>query len=402
MSELYELPDGWEWSTLNDVCNKITDGTHKSPQTVEKGNPYITVKDIDKNGNIDFYNCKFISDEDFQLLIDGNCMPNNGDVLFSKDGTVGKVALVNYETKFVVLSSLAILRPSDLILSQYLAKFLQSPLFLDKAIKSKTGAAIKRVVLRTIKSFKIPLPPLQEQKRIVAKLDALFDRIDKAIALHQQNINQADAFMGTVLNEVFEELEERYEIKTIEEISDNIRYGYTDSAKSEGNAVFIRITDIAENGKFKNNFVYVQIDNKELSKFKLHKGDILVARSGATAGKVALFNLNNTAVFASYLIRIQPTKKVNSNFLFYFCHSSKYWEQLNKIKMGGAQPNVNASNLKQIKFPLPPLKTQQKTVAYLEQISSKIEQIKTLQSKKMQNLKELKASLLDKAFRGEL
>ena len=64
MNELYELPDGWEWKTINDVCDKITDGAHKSPKTIEKGRPYITVRDIDNNGNIDFINCKKISEED--------------------------------------------------------------------------------------------------------------------------------------------------------------------------------------------------------------------------------------------------------------------------------------------------------------------------------------------------
>jgi type I restriction enzyme S subunit len=208
--------------------------------------------------------------------------------------------------------------------------------------------------------------------------------------------------MASVLNDVFGELEEKYLTKTIDEVSLNVQYGYTDSAKDKGNAVFIRITDINENGKFKDNFVYVDIEDKELNKFKLYKGDILVARSGATAGKVALYNLDFVSVFASYLIRIQPNSEMNSSFFFYFCHSPKYWEQLNTIKVGGAQPNVNATNLKEIKIATPLLPIQQKVVDYLDSVSEKMEKVKTIQKEKMQSLKALKASLLDKAFRGEL
>jgi len=402
MSELYELPDGWEWSTLNDVCNKITDGTHKSPQTVEKGNPYITVKDIDKNGNIDFYNCKFISDEDFQLLIDGNCMPNNGDVLFSKDGTVGKVALVNYETKFVVLSSLAILRPSDLILSQYLAKFLQSPLFLDKAIKSKTGAAIKRVVLRTIKSFKIPLPPLQEQKRIVAKLDALFDRIDKAIALHQQNINQADAFMGSVLNEVFGELEGRYEKIELFKLVKIIGGGTPSKSNNEywedGTIMWASVRDMNTPTISKTELMITEKGLKESSSNIVPKKAIVLA-TRVGLGKVCYLKYD-TAINQDLKGLLPLDKNLEIRYLYnYFTHISSY---IVNNGTGATVKGVRLDFIKSIKIPLPPLKTQQKTVAYLDQISNKIEQIKTLQSKKMQNLKELKASLLDKAFRGEL
>jgi type I restriction enzyme S subunit len=215
-------------------------------------------------------------------------------------------------------------------------------------------------------------------------------------------MDEADVFMGSVLNDVFGELEDKYETKSVDEVSLNVRYGYTDSAKDKGNAVFIRITDINENGKFKDNFVYVDIEDKELNKYKLYKGDILVARSGATAGKVALFDLDFVSVFASYLIRIQPNEEMDSSFFFYFCHSPKYWNQLNVIKVGGAQPNVNATNLKKIKIATPPLNIQQKVVKYLDEISEKIEKVKSVQKEKMDSLKALKASILDKAFRGEL
>ena len=191
MSELYSLPKGWEWRTINDVCNKVTDGAHKSPKTIESGKPYITVKDVNDDGIINFKNCKFISNEDFDLLVKGNCKPNKGDILFSKDGTVGKVALVNYDIDFVVLSSLAILKPAENISSEYLKNYLLSPYFYNNAIKNKTGASIKRIVLKTIKELSIPLPPLEIQEEIVRecqKVDYEVSKANEIIEQSKQNI----------------------------------------------------------------------------------------------------------------------------------------------------------------------------------------------------------------------
>jgi type I restriction enzyme S subunit len=383
MAELYSLPDGWEWKKLENISKKIFAGGDKPDKVSEfktdELNIPIYANAVKNNGLYGYSNI---------YKVDEEC------ITISARGTIGFTVVRN--EKFFPIVRLIVLIPNEQVLSKILKYYL------DYELVENTGSSIPQLTVPTVKELFFPLPPLEEQKRIVAKLDILFEKIDKAIDLHQKNIDEADIFMASVLNDVFVELEEKHPAKSLNEVSFNIQYGYTDSAKDKGNAVFIRITDINENGKFKDNFVYINIDDKELNKFKLFKGDILVARSGATAGKVALFDLDLISVFASYLIRIQPNKEIDSSFLFYFCHSPKYWEQLNSIKVGGAQPNVNATNLKEIKIAIPPLKTQQKVVSYLDEISNKMENIKQIQKAKMQSLKELKASILDKAFKGEL
>ena len=402
MSELYELPKGWEWKSLNEVCTKITDGAHKSPKTIENGYPYITVKDVDSNGRIDFDNCKLISEKDFELLTKGNCMPFNGDVLFSKDGTVGKVALVNYETPFVVLSSLAILRPSKFILSEYLQNFLQSPLFLEKAIKSKTGAAIKRVVLRTIKEFSIPLPPLQEQKRIVAKLDSLFAKIDQAITLHQQNIDEAEGFMGSVLNEVFGELEGRYgtiQLSNVLKISnqtlvpkDNQKYNYVGLENIESNS-----------GKLVDYSATLGSEIKS-SKVEFKKGMVLYGKLRPYLNKAWLATFDGVATTEILPFYPIENNQVDMSYVKYYFLSPKYLTKVMNNCSGARMPRLTTKFIKskEAYIPLPPIETQQKTVTYLDQLSQKTEKLKQAQQEKMQSLKDLKASLLDRAFRGEM
>jgi type I restriction enzyme S subunit len=154
-------------TTLGDVLSLLTDGSHFSPRTVDKGYPYVTVRNLSE-GKIDLDGCAKISANDFEDLRKNGCAPLVGDVLFSKDGTIGRVAQVKVDSQFVVLSSLAILRPNpNLISSDYLTTILTGNEFQSAATRSKTGLAIKRVVLKTLRNLPICVPSLSDQKKIV-------------------------------------------------------------------------------------------------------------------------------------------------------------------------------------------------------------------------------------------
>ena len=154
-------------TTLGNVLSLLTDGSHFSPRTVDEGYPYVTVRNLSE-GKIDLEGCAKISENDFQDLRKNGCAPFVGDVLFSKDGTIGRVAQVIADSQFVVLSSLAILRPDPkLISSDYLTIILTSNEFQSAATRSKTGLAIKRVVLKTLRNLPICVPSLSDQKKIV-------------------------------------------------------------------------------------------------------------------------------------------------------------------------------------------------------------------------------------------
>ncbi len=162
---------------LINICAKITDGSHFSPKTSEKGYPYITVKDI-INDEINFAKCKFINKQNYEALKRNGCSPKIDDILFSKDGTVGKVSIIKEDIEFVVLSSLAIITPNlKLIYPKYLFYYLKSERFISEAIGKKTGVAIKRIILKNLKKIKIILPSLKEQKEVVHKLDNIYEQI---------------------------------------------------------------------------------------------------------------------------------------------------------------------------------------------------------------------------------
>lgn len=166
------------------------------------------------------------------------------------------------------------------------------------------------------------------------------------------------------------------------------RYGYTaKSHKEEKGIPYLRITDINRDGTLKNEKVYVSISNKELDRYRLQKGDVVIARSGATVGKSFLFDRDEEYVFASYLIRFRPNpNEIIPKFLYYLLNSSHYWVHINKRQTVAAQPNINAKSLSDFRFNLPPVEVQKKIVQKLDYILTNLEEKKKaiLESKEKQ------------------
>ncbi len=400
MSELYELPEEWEWKKIIDVAN-------------------ITNKTINVDDN-ERYNCiglEHIESGTGKLV---NFEPLNGEdiksnkVFFKKDMVLyGKLRpYLNkvWKADFDGIATTEILPfdPIKTILdADYLSHYFRTNYFVNNAMKNISGARMPRITTKYLKNkAHIPLPPLQEQKRIVAKLDALFERIDRAIALHQQNIDEADAFMGSVLNEVFGELEGRYEKDIIKNVLKIAQYGFSTKSSENGKYPFLRMGDL-QNGKILlNNLKYVNLSDDDFSKYKLEKYDLLFNRTNSyeLVGKTSIYEFDKDMSFASYLVRLRvDSERILPYFLNYYLNAESTQKTLKEMATKAVnQSNINAQKLKSISVPIPPLKTQQKTVTYFDKLSAKTEQLKSLQAQKMQSLKDLKASLLDRAFRGEI
>jgi len=178
------------------------------------------------------------------------------------------------------------------------------------------------------------------------------------------------------------------------------QYGLTAKSEKEGRILYIRITDVDSLGRLiSTDLHYVNVDEETFEKYTIKPGDILIARSGATAGKAFLCKEPMNAVFGSYLIRFQvDERKVLPNYLFYFFLSDEYWNQVKSWKIGGAQPNVNAQNLKKLKVPLPPLEEQKHIVSRLEQLVSRAEEAKSLRKLAREEAEKIMQAALNKVF----
>lgn len=146
-----------------------------------------------------------------------------------------------------------------------------------------------------------------------------------------------------------------------------LEYGFTESALEDGDARFIRITDISESGQLRiDSQKYIKL-TEESEQYLLKKEDILVARTGATFGKTLLFDSEEKAVFASFLIRINLDRaKVLPKYYWAFAQSDVYWNQARQLVTGGGQPQFNGNALKKLKIPVPPLNVQEEIVVEID------------------------------------
>jgi len=190
----------------------------------------------------------------------------------------------------------------------------------------------------------------------------------------------------------------------IEDISLRIQYGYTASSTTRNTGVkLLRITDIQNYKVNWEQVPYCLIDEYDTKKFLLESGDIVFARTGATVGKSYLIQGDiPNAVFASYLIRIQLSRYINPNYLFYFFQSSSYWKQIGLKSIGIGQPSVNATSLSRLRLALAPLAEQNIIVNKLEEIFSAINNEQETLRKTSLKIKLYKIALLKNAFEGGL
>lgn len=182
------IQDGWKTYKLSELCTKITDGSHFSPKVSSLGTKLIaTVRDMSEYGfNLD--QCKRITDEDYQELARNGCNPQKGDVLFSKDGTIGLVQYVKKDMELVLLSSIAIFRSNEnKINGQFLSYCLKNPT-TKKNIKDnyKSGSALPRIVLKDFKKLELEIPQdLANQSRIASILSSLDDKIELNLQMNK-------------------------------------------------------------------------------------------------------------------------------------------------------------------------------------------------------------------------
>lgn len=182
----FSLPAGWALSTLGAAAFKITDGTHHTPTYLATGVPFVSVKDFSA-GELDLSNTRFIAEEEHRILY-RRCDPKRGDVLIGRIGTLGRAVLVDTDEEFSLFVSVGLIRFSGKNISpRFFCMLLNSPLVEREfnRIKIGGGTHTNKLNLGDLKTVTLPLPPLAEQHRIVAKVDelmALCDRLDAARA----------------------------------------------------------------------------------------------------------------------------------------------------------------------------------------------------------------------------
>lgn len=404
MSELYKLPDGWEWYKLGELCNFIRGpfgGSLKKNIFKENGNAVYEQSHAIYN---QFEKIRyFIDDEKFEEMKRFELRAHS--LIMSCSGTIGKVAIVpNNIKKGIINQALLMLTPNNKLNNIFLKLLMESNFFQNLLSENSTGAAIANVAsVKVLKEIKIPIPPVSEQQRIVSKLDLLFEKIDKSIALHQKNMHEANLFMGSVLNDVFGEMEAQYEKRTLESFNKKMSSGGTPSRKEkkywDGSIEWFSSGELNQLYTLpsKEKITQIGLDNTSAKLFQ--KGTLLIGMYDTAAMKMSI--LSNEGSCNQAIVGFKP-KEDELNVFFAKYQLEYLKKEILEQRQGVRQQNLNLSKVKNVEIEYPPLPIQQKTVKYLDEISEKIEKIKSVQKEKMESLKALKVSILDSAFRGEL
>jgi len=381
------------------------------------------IKDLPDEINVSFIPMHAIDDEKGEIIsMDirklkevkrGYTYFREGDVIFAKITPCmenGKCAIAKNLLNRLGFGSTEfhVIRPTASIISKWIWYYLRQQSVRREAMKYFTGSVgQQRVPSEFLKRLPIPLPPLHEQKRIVARIEELFSKIDEVNKLRKEALEQTKTLLKATLHKIFSKADEKgwRWVKLGEVVIKRPQYGLTAKSKKErGEIRYIRISDITDLGDLKHDDPrFIELDEESFMKYKLDKDDILIARSGSV-GRVYLHkDLSQKSVFASYLIRFKLNQnQILPKFFFYYGLSPFYETFIKETLKLVAQPNINAKEYSNLPIPLPPLHEQKRIVAYLDKIQQKVQSLQALQETTEEEIKKLKESILHKAFRGEL
>ena len=395
-------------STLDSLCEIITDGAHKSPKEYPNGIPMMSVKDMtDKSFSYD--NCKTISTEDAQELIAGGCRPKTGDVLIAKDGSVLKhVFTVRGPVDYVLLSSIAIIRPKkDKLIPEFLEYMFKNPQFKSMVLSSFLGGSgVPRIVLRDFKKVLIDIPTLEEQLAIAEVLSSLDDKIE---LLQKQN-ETLEALAQTLFRQWFiEEADDSWGKGTLNDIFEVIENGKR--PKGGIKDIPIGIPSIgAEN--VKNIGIYDYTREKlvpedffnSMKKGIIEQGDILVYKDGGTPGNfIPKFSMvgcgfpHTVACINEHVFRCKPKPNLRS-FAFGYLNSAYCKWELEERGTGAAIPGINSTQFKSVPVIIP---KESILIDFESKVGPLYDKILT-NSSNCRTLSDLRDTLLPKLMSGQV
>lgn len=374
------LPEGWINKELGDICDVIGGGTPKTKVSEYWDGEVVWLSPIDLPpiGEISFVSDSRKKITDLGLQKSSAKLLPKGSVVYSTRASIGKIAIA--EVPLSTNQGFTNFICNEQISNYFLCYALKH---FNKNIEELSNSTTFKEVSKTaIKSFKIPLPPLEEQKRIVAKIDGLFAKIDKAISLTEESLKQAKNLLPSVLKEVFEK-------------------GKADGWEER------KWEDVLEikNGKSQKEFLVNEggfpiygsggVMNGRVSKSLCPKNTTIIGRKGTIDKpkyiEEEFWNVD-TAFGLCSNIDLSP------RFLYYFCLTFNFWT-LNKST---TLPSLTKRDLLQIRMPFTSSENQMKVVKIADDVLLKSKQTQSKLEEQLAYLQQLKSSILSKAFKGEL
>lgn len=408
-----EIPKEWSVVKVKHLC-KVTDGTHFSPQTTEVGKPYITVSNVN-NSKIDIQGALTISEEDFETLVKQGCQPKIGDVLLSKDGTVGRTAVVMDDNAFVCLSSLGILSPCNYLYSSFLKYMLDSILLQDQMIQAMAGSALRRITISKINDFLILLPAKTEQRVIADFLDTQCSEIDATAEDIQKEISLLEDYKKSLVynvisnginhsiystenDEVWGNLPQGWKLVDIKYLFEIVKR----IAGKEGYDVLsvtqkgLKIKDITSgDGQLADNYSGYQF---------VYPTDYVMNHMDLLTGWVdcsELFGVTSPDYRVFRLMDKAANNLVYYKYVMQCCYMNKIFYSLGQGVSNLGRWRLQTSSFNNFKVPVPPKDEQDEIADYLDSKCSEIDSLIADKKRQLDVLADYKKSLIYEYVTGK-
>lgn len=426
----FDVPDNWEWVRLGDIYNFV-DYRGKTPHKISSGIRLITAKNV-RNGYIKLDPEEFISAEEYKERSTRGFIHKN-DIFITTEAPMGLVAVNDFNEPIATAQRLITLQKYfEKQNNSFFAFQMQSPFFQEELRQSSTGTTVKGIKASNLKQILVLLPPLEEQKRIVAKIEKLMPLVDEYAESYNrlQKIDNEfeDKLKQSVLqyamegklvkqnpsdepaSELIKKIEnEKAELvkegkikksKKLPAITDDekpfdipeswkwVRVGEIfahntgkamNSSAKKVNKAGAKRKFITTSNLYWNSFDFSSVkemffSDDELERCTVRKGDLLMCEGGAYYGRTAIWNYDYDICFQNHIHRLRSYKPVE---LLFFYHLFYFYKSMNMMKAKGtAMPGLSSQTLHQMVLPLPPLSEQKRIVEKLERLLPLCEQLK--------------------------
>ena len=398
--------DDWEQRKLGEIASSFEYGLNAAAKEFDGKNKYIRITDIyDDSREFDQNN---VTSPDIDLLNADSYKLTKGDILFARTGaSVGKTYIYKdfdglvYYAGFLIRAKIKDSYIPEFIFQSTLTKAYEKFIKVTSMRSGQPG-----VNAQEYSQFELMIPEKPEQD----KIGIYFTRLDHLITLHQRKLEKLKIVKKAMLENCFPKNGEKvpkfrfsgftgdWEQRKLGEIASSFEYGLNAAAKEfDGKNKYIRITDIYDDSREfdQNNVTSPDIDLLNADSYKLTKGDILFARTGASVGKTYIYkDFDGLVYYAGFLIRAKIKDSYIPEFIFQSTLTKAYEKFIKVTSMRSGQPGVNAQEYSQFELMIPEKPEQDKIGIYF----TRLDHLITLHQRKLEKLKIIKKSFLEKMF----
>ena len=399
-----ELPEGWTLATLADLISPSSEKVEPEDRT---DSPYLSLEHIEAHSN------RIIGQGTGADVKSTKAVFRSGDVLYGKlRPYLNKVAIPDFEG--ICSTDILVFRCVSYLDNRFLLRFLSRQEVVNFANHHSSGVQLPRISFKELGALEVPLPPLAEQRRIVAAVERILGKVSAARARLERVPTTLKRFRQAVLAAACsggraDELSPNWRTVTLGEVIDGLKYGTSKKSEYETKGVpILRIPNVSGGQISHDDMKYSELEPAEYEQLRLRAGDVLMIRSNGSVsllGKTALVShAEADFAYAGYLIRIRPNDSmILPTYLNAVLGSEAVRRQIEMpARSTSGVNNINSDEVRALEFALPPLAEQQEIIRRVSALFARADAIEAWASSARKRVESLTQAVLAKAFRGEL